>query len=170
MYKLWVLIKRALMNLFWSLTCIRVQQRKLLMDHLPMVVIVSGYTQARKSFTEKPDWREWGTISLCENTIRSSPKEIYPDLSLPVVIWYLIIVLEFSTQTVLNGVPSVVSGYGSSFYIMYSQMRTGNRFLPVHHCVTVEFFMPFFFVHNAGYTLSSRCWRPLLCVISWCFL
>ena len=53
---------------------------KSLLYHLPMIMIVSGYTLARKSSTENPDQSEWVPTSLRENPRSSSPKESVPDL------------------------------------------------------------------------------------------
>ena len=54
---------------------------------------------------------EWATTYLCENPIRSYPKESVPDLSVFIFILNLIIVLELYIQTMLNGVSSDLSGY-----------------------------------------------------------
>ena len=45
-------------------------------------------------------------------------------------------------------------------------IHTRQRFLPVIHWVNVVFLSLFYFVCNIGYTLSARCIRSLLCVIS----
>ena len=52
------------MPLLRLLTLIRMCRRKALLYHRPMIMVVSGYTLARKSYMEKPDQSEWGTTSL----------------------------------------------------------------------------------------------------------
>ena len=58
-----------------------------------MIVIVYGYTLARKISIENPDQREWVPISLCENLSLSSPKESVPNISDLVVILELMAML-----------------------------------------------------------------------------
>ena len=71
------------------------------------------------------DQKEWVPTFFFENPSLSSQKEIVPDLRDLVVIWEVIYVLLFSTQTVLTGVSCVVPGYGSSLMMISAQMRNG---------------------------------------------
>ena len=50
------------------------------MDHIPMIMIVYGYTLDSKSFMANPGWSELLRTYLCENLRHSSQKEIVPDL------------------------------------------------------------------------------------------
>ena len=79
-------------------------QMKEFMDHRPMIVIISGYTIARKSSMAKPNWSEWVPISLCKEPRCFSPKESLPDLRFLVLILDVIVVLILSTHTVFTGV------------------------------------------------------------------
>ena len=81
------------MPLLMSLTYIRIHRRKVLLAQCPMIMIVSGYTLARKSSMANPDRMEWVPTSLCENTSLSSSKESVPALSEFVVICEVIVVL-----------------------------------------------------------------------------
>ena len=56
------------------------------MDHLPIIVIVSGYTGARKSSLENDDYREWVPISLCDKPKFYSLKESVSDIRYLIVI------------------------------------------------------------------------------------
>ena len=67
----------------------------------------------------------------------------------------------------LTGVSHVVPGYDSSMSMISAQMHTGQRFVVVRHCVTVEFLTPFFCVRNVGYILSARWEDP---TIVWKFM
>ena len=98
------------MTLMRLLTWIRMYQRKALLDHLPTIMIVYGYTPDRKISMENIDRSKWFTTSLCENKIRSSPKERVPDLSVLVVVLDVMIVLDFSTHTVLIGTSMMPLG------------------------------------------------------------
>ena len=71
---------RVLKPLLRSLTWMWIYLREALLTHLPMIMIVSGYTLDRKSSMENPDCREWVPTSLCENPSLSLPKESVPDL------------------------------------------------------------------------------------------
>ena len=81
-----------------------------MLDHLPTIMIVYGYTPDRKISMENIDRSKWFTTSLCENTRRSSPKERVPDLSVLVVVLDVMIVLDFSTHTVLIGTSMMPLG------------------------------------------------------------
>ena len=105
-----------------------------------------------------PDRMEWGPTSLCENTSLYFPKEIVPALSELVVLFEVIVVFWSSTQTVFTGVSHVVPEYESSWMMISAQMKTGQMFVVFSHCVTVAFFLPFFYVRNVGDILSAR-WR-----------
>ena len=162
------------------------------MDHLPMIMIASGYNRARKSFMEKSDQGEcvstylcenpmnrsmeksdrgeWVSKYLCENPSRSSPKESAPDISVLIVILYVIIVLELSTQTVSTAALSDVSGYDYSLEIISSQIHNKQRCLSVCHWVTVTVLMELLCVWNVGEIFYARWKRQLLCEISWFFL
>ena len=74
------------MPLLRYLTCMQIYHRKAFLYHLPIIIIVSGYTLDRKSSTENPDQREWVPTSLCENPSLSLPKERVTDLRYLVVI------------------------------------------------------------------------------------
>ena len=114
------------------------------MEHLPMIMIVSEYTLARKSSMEKSDQSEWVPTYFWENPRRSSPKDSVPDLSNLVVIWDVIVVLLFSTHNMFTGVSSEKPGYEYSLGTMSAQTCTGQRCFPVRPWVTVEFLTPFF--------------------------
>ena len=62
-------------------------------EHHPIIIIVSGFTLARRRSTEKPDRSEWVPTSLYENPRRSSPKESVPKPSDLIVIWDIIVLL-----------------------------------------------------------------------------
>ena len=66
-------------------------------------------------------------------------KESVTDLRDLVVILEVISILGCSTQTVFASVSRVVTGYQSSMTMMYAQIRTGQRFVVVRHCVNVAF-------------------------------
>ena len=87
-----------------------------------------------------PDRMEWVTTSFCDNPSISSPKESVPALSEFVVICEVIVIFWRSSQTVFTGVPRAVPEYESSRMMISAQMRTGQRFVFVRHCVTVAFF------------------------------
>ena len=72
---------RVLIPLLRSLNWMKIYLRKALLAHLPMIMIVSGYTLARYSYMENPDQIEWVPTSLCKNTSLCSPKESVPELS-----------------------------------------------------------------------------------------
>ena len=91
-------------------------------------------------------------------------------MSFLIVIRDVIIVLEFSTQTVLTGVLSDVSEDDSSIDIMPAQILTGQRCLTVLHWVTFAFLMVFFCSRYIGDNLYTMWKRLLLYVRSWQFL
>ena len=69
------------MLLLMSLTWMRIYRRKALLAHLPMIMIVFGYTLSRYSSMANPDQMEWMKTSLCDNPSISFPKKSVPDLS-----------------------------------------------------------------------------------------
>ena len=77
---------RSLINLLMLLTCYLMYLRKLFLDHPPMIIVVSGYTCARKGSIENPDHRDCVPNSLCNNPRHSSLKESVPNLSNLIVI------------------------------------------------------------------------------------
>ena len=95
-----------------------------MLEHIPMIMIVSRYNQYRKISVAKHDWSERAPTSLCENKRQPPPKEITPDLSVLIFIWDVILELEFSTHTVLNGEFSDVSEYNSSIGTISSHIST----------------------------------------------
>ena len=68
-----------------------------------MIMIVYGYTISRKISIENSDRTECVYHSLCENPRLSSPKESITDLSIFIVILDVMVVLQFSTHTLLIG-------------------------------------------------------------------
>ena len=50
------------------------------MDHIPIIMIVYGYTMDSKSSMDNPDQSELVPTYFCENTRRSSQKESVTDL------------------------------------------------------------------------------------------
>ena len=70
-------------------------QRKVFMDHLPMIIIVSGYNMDRKRSMANNEWSKWVTTYLCENPRRSSQKESVPDINILIVIWDVMIAMDF---------------------------------------------------------------------------
>ena len=161
---------RLLMPLLRFLTWTHMYRRKAFLDHLPIIMIVSGYTLARKISIEKPYRSKWGPTSLWENPRRSSPKESVPDLSDLVVIWDVIVVLWFYTHTVFTGGSSNDRGYESSIVTISTHTCIGQRCLHVRHLVTMAFLNPSFCILNVGKTFSARCIHPLLCISSRRFL
>ena len=161
---------RSLMPLLRSLTWIRMYQRKELLDHRPIIMIVSRYTLARKTAVAKPYQSDWVTTSLWENPRCSSPKVSVPDLSDLVVILDIIVVLWFVTHTVFTGVLYYKPRYEYSLMKMSALTCTRQRCFPVRHWVTVAFLTPFLCVLNVNETLSARFRRPLLCGSSRRFL
>ena len=151
------------MPLLRLLTWMWIYHRKAFLDHCFIIMIVSGYTLAIKSSLVNPEQREWVSTSLCENIIFNFPKESVPDHRYLVVIWELIYVLWCSAHTSFTGVSRVVLGFDSIMMMIYTQMRTGKRFLVVHYSVTVVFLTPLFWVLNAGDTLSEKCKILLFC-------
>ena len=143
------------MPLMIYLTWMGIKWRKALIAHRPMIMIVSGYTLARKISMENPDQREWVPTSLCESPSLSSQKESVTDLKNFVVIWEVISVLWCSTLNVLIDVSRVVTGYESSRMIISAHMRTGHRVVVVLHCVTVAFLTQF-----SVCGMSGRTYRP----------
>ena len=135
-----------------------------------MIIIISGYTLARNSAIANPDQREWVPTSLCENTSLSLPKESVSYLRDSVVIWYVIAVWWWSTQTMFTSVSHVVPGYVSSLMMISAQMRIRQSFVVICHCVTVAFLTLFLLVQKVGDTLSARCRIPFSCGSSWPFL
>ena len=79
-----------------------------------------------------------------KNPSLSSSKESVPDLRYVVVVLEVIAVLLFSTHTLFIGVSCVFPVYESSLMIFSAHMRTGQRFVVVHHYVTVAFLNPSF--------------------------
>ena len=71
-----------------------------------MIMIVSGYTLARKSSMAKPDRSEWVPTFFSDNPRHSYPKESVLDLSDMVVILDVIVVLWFPTHNVFTGLLS----------------------------------------------------------------
>ena len=71
-----------------------------------MIMIVSGYTLARKSSMEKLDRSEWVPTSLCDNPRYSSPKESVTELRNFMFIWDVIVVLWFFSHTVFTGLSA----------------------------------------------------------------
>ena len=63
------------MPLLRLLTWMHTYGRKALLQHRPMIIIISGYTLARNSAIANLDQRDWVPTSLCENTSLSLPKE-----------------------------------------------------------------------------------------------
>ena len=45
------------------------------MEHIPIIIIVSGYNHGIKSSKEDTDQREWVPNSMCEKPMRYSLKE-----------------------------------------------------------------------------------------------
>ena len=84
------------------------------MDHNPMTMIVYGYNLARNIYMENTDWSEWVPTYLCDNTRRYYLKESVPEIIYLIVIWEIMFVLLFYTQTVFAGVSSDVTGYDYS--------------------------------------------------------
>ena len=80
--------------------------RKVFLDHRPKIMIVYGYTLARKISTAKPYQGEWVHTSLRENPRSSSLKESVPGLSNLIVIWDDRVVLWFSDHTVFTRILS----------------------------------------------------------------
>ena len=160
----------SLMPLLRLLNWIWMHPKNKLLDHNPVIMIVSGYTISRKSSTETPDHSEWVTTSLWENPRCSSPKYSVPDLSNFIVIWYIIVVLWFYMYTVFTGVSSDDPGYDSSLVMISAHTCTGQRCLPFLHRFTVDFLTPFLCVLNVGDNLSVRFWQPLMCSRLRCFL
>ena len=151
------------MPLLGLLTWIWIYRRKALLDHRPMIMIVSGYTLSKNNLMENPDQSEWVPTSLWENPIRYSPKESVTDLSDLVFIWDVIVVLWFSTHFVFTGVLSDKPGYESSLVTMSAQTCTGQICLPFHHWVNVVLLTPLSCVLNVRETFPTRYRRPLLC-------
>ena len=73
------------------------------------------------------------------------------------VILEVISIMLVLTNTFFNGVSSDVPRYESLVVITPSQIVTMHRFFHVYHWVTVVSLIPFYWVTNFGYTLSSRC-------------
>ena len=73
-------------------------------------------------------------------------------------------VLEVYNKNVLNRESSNVSGYDSRFDKISYQICTGQRYLPVHSLVTLEFLTLLLCIQNIEENLSTRCMRTLLCV------
>ena len=97
----------------------------ILMYHLLIILIVSGYTRSMKISMENPYWREWMPTSLCENSRRYYPKEIIPELIDLIVIWYVIFVLWFSTHTVLTGVFLMFLGKSPVLWLCHPRYVLG---------------------------------------------
>ena len=68
-------------------------QRKELIDHLLIIMIISGYNQDMKIYKANPDLSEWVTNYVCEIPRRYSPKDIIPELSVLTFIWDVILVM-----------------------------------------------------------------------------
>ena len=81
------------------------------LDHLPMIMIVSGYTLDRNISMANHDHSEWVPTSSCENLMRYSPKYSIPDLTILIFILDVMLVLEFYTHTVLIGYSYGVPGW-----------------------------------------------------------
>ena len=147
-----------------------------------------GYTAGRRFFpiipwswffmgTLWPDRVPWQTLTVCIGCpplcVRIPVSLRQRKVCLPLVNWLSFVRWFFfwsSTQTVFTSVSRVVPEYESSRMMISAQMRTGQRVVAVHHCVTVAFLTPFFRVRNFGETLSAR-WRiPMPWESSLCFL
>ena len=95
------------------------------MEYCPMIMIFSAYSLARKIFMEKPYQVEWVPTSMCENPIRSSPKESVPDIRNFIFVWGVIVVMWSSTHTVFTGVSYYDHGYYSSLVMISDHTCTG---------------------------------------------
>ena len=154
----------SLMPLLRLLTWILMYLMNAFLERLTIIIIVSGYTCARKSSTENPDRREWLTSSLCDNSRRSSLKKSVMGIRDLIIVWDFIVVFWFYTHNVHTGVSFHVPGYKSSPKIMSVHICTGHRCLPVRHWIIVVFLTPFLCVMRVGDTLLDRYIQPLLCV------
>ena len=140
------------------------------MEHPLISMIASGYIIARKRSMDKPGYSDWVPTSLCENMRWSSLKESIPNLIVLIFIWYVMLVLDFSTRTVLIGDSSDILEYNLSLVMILVHICTRQRCFPVCHWVNVALLTPFFCDCNIGYTFSANCTRPLLWIILCCFL
>ena len=86
LYRRFFFVMSLLVPLMRLMTWMRIYSRKVLLDHFPIIIVVSGYTLARKFSMENPDQIEWVLTSLCENPNLSLPKESLPDLRWLVVV------------------------------------------------------------------------------------
>ena len=150
MYKAWVVTMMSLMTLLRFMTWILIYLRNALLYHLPVIIFVYWYTLVRKISMSNTYRREWVPIYLCKKERCSSLKGGVPDLINLIVIWYIIVVLWFSSHTVLTGLPPNVPGYESSLEMMLAHICTGHRRLDVLRRVTVAFLTPFLCVLNIG--------------------
>ena len=78
-------------------------QSNAFLDHLPNIMIVSGYTLDIKISMDNTYRGEWLTNSLCDNPMHSSSKDSVPDLIFLIVILNVMLVLDFFTHTMLIG-------------------------------------------------------------------
>ena len=60
-----------------------------------MIMIVYEYTIDSKSSMENPDWSELVPTYLCDNPRRSSQKESVPDLKFFIIVWNVMLFLDF---------------------------------------------------------------------------
>ena len=154
------------MPLLRSLTWIIMYARNTFLEHLPMIIIVSGYTHTRNISVENNGRREWVPTYLCEKPRRYSLKESVTDLSNFIVIWDVIVIFVISTHTMFPWVSSNVPGYDSILKMMSDHTCNGNSCFNVRHWVTVDFLTPFLCLMKFGWTFSTRWLRPLLCMNS----
>ena len=68
------------MPLMRSLTWMQIYRMNELLNHGPMIMIVSGYNLDRNSSMENPEQREGVPTYLCENPSPHSSKESVPGL------------------------------------------------------------------------------------------
>ena len=79
-YNAFLLDIRVMMPLMRLLTWMHIYHRNKLLARHPMILVVSGYNQARNSFMSNPDQREQVPASLCENISLSLSKDSVPNL------------------------------------------------------------------------------------------
>ena len=80
------------------------------------------------------------------------PKEITPYIITLVVILYVILVLVYYTNTLLNVTLSIVSVYDSSLVMILSQVFTRHRILHICHWVSVAYLTLSYYFLNVGGT------------------
>ena len=121
---------------------------KSLLDHLPMIIVISRYTCASKRLTENIYRKEWVNNSLYDKPSCYYLKESVPDLIY--LFSFDMLLFLFYTHTVFTGVSSDVPGYDSNIDMMSSHICTRHESFPIRHWVTVAFLTPFFCVLKAG--------------------